>query len=133
MVRLPLEEVALRCRSILVRIPKSLTEIFEGMPSPPPLKHVQQAIDLLNQVSALNEQEDLTTIGKFLCHLPVDVRLGKLLLYSIILNCLEPILTICAVLSLGKSPFLDNSIGVQSTKARFRHGKVYYEKCLILL
>lgn len=35
---------------------------------------------------------------------PVDVRIGKILLYGKVLRCLDPILTCAAILSVGKSP-----------------------------
>ncbi len=37
--------------------------------------------------------------------MPVDVRIGKMLIYATLLDCLEPCLTIAAMLS-AKSPFL---------------------------
>jgi len=49
--------------------------------------------------------EDLTALGKHLAVLPVDVRVGKMLVYGAILGCLEPVLTIAAVLG-SRSPFV---------------------------
>lgn len=40
----------------------------------------------------------LTPLGYHLAHLPVDARVGKLLLFAAILQCLDPILTIAAAL-----------------------------------
>jgi HrpA-like RNA helicase len=37
--------------------------------------------------------------------MPMDVRLGKLVLYGIFFKCLDPILVVCAAISFGKSPF----------------------------
>jgi ATP-dependent RNA helicase DHX57 len=51
------------------------------------------------------EGESLTPLGTHLALLPVDVRIGKLLLFGAIFQCLDSILTICACLS-HKSPFV---------------------------
>lgn len=40
----------------------------------------------------------LTPLGYHLAHLPMDARVGKLLLVGAILQCLDPILTIAAAL-----------------------------------
>ena len=57
-------------------------------------------------VGALGEQDGrLTPMGVRLARLPVDVRIGKMLLLAGIFRCVQPVLSICA--SLGyKSPFL---------------------------
>lgn len=45
-------------------------------------------------------------MGRKLVHFPVDVRLGKMILYGVVFQCLDPLLTIAATMSLGKSPFV---------------------------
>lgn len=47
----------------------------------------------------------LTSLGHYLAALPVDVRVGKALIYGAMLRCVEPIITIAALMS-GRSPFL---------------------------
>ncbi|KAJ1345206.1 hypothetical protein BSLG_000720 [Batrachochytrium salamandrivorans] len=108
MLRLELEEICLRARAILgpYACSGSLSTLFSSMPEPPPETRVQRSLDLLNMVKALDNNENLTRLGRLLANLPLDVRLGKMLLFALFFNCLEPVLTICAVLSLGKSPFL---------------------------
>lgn len=49
--------------------------------------------------------EKLTPLGKHLAQLPVDVRIGKMLIFGCILRCIDPILTVAAIMSL-KSPFV---------------------------
>ena len=63
------------------------------------------AIKTLKQIGALNEKENLTALGQHLATLPVDVRVGKMLLYGAVLGCLSPVLTIAAVLG-GRAPFV---------------------------
>jgi HrpA-like RNA helicase len=53
---------------------------------------------------ALDESEKLTPLGVYLAQLPVDARLGKLLVTSVFMCCLSDALTIAACLSY-KTPF----------------------------
>lgn len=50
------------------------------------------------------EEERLTPLGSHLANLPVDIHIGKMILFGAIFRCLDPILTIAAMLSY-KSPF----------------------------
>ena len=47
----------------------------------------------------------LSSLGRLLAALPLDVHLAKMLIYSAIFGCLDPILTISAAMSV-KSPFV---------------------------
>lgn len=51
-------------------------------------------------------QLPLTALGFHLARLPLDVRLGKMLVYAALLQVTEPALTIAAYLSCRASPFL---------------------------
>ncbi|KAJ3092644.1 ATP-dependent RNA helicase dhx29 [Quaeritorhiza haematococci] len=103
MVRLPLEELCLRVRATGYTQP--LAEFLSEAPDPPPARNIERSIDALKQVQALDACEQLTSLGEKLANMPMDVRLGKMLLYGVALRCLDPILTIAAILSLGRSPF----------------------------
>jgi len=41
----------------------------------------------------------ITPLGCYLLDIPVDPRLGKALIYATILRCLDPVLTIVAILA----------------------------------
>ena len=47
----------------------------------------------------MDQWEDLTELGHHLADLPVEPRLGKMVLYSIVLKCLDPVLTIVCALA----------------------------------
>ncbi|KOM49657.1 hypothetical protein LR48_Vigan08g048400 [Vigna angularis] len=66
---------------------------------------VQNAIDFLKMIGALDEKENLTNLGSFLSILPVDPKLGKMLIMGAIFRCFDPVLTIVAGLSV-RDPFL---------------------------
>ncbi|KAJ3036814.1 ATP-dependent RNA helicase dhx29 [Rhizophlyctis rosea] len=108
MLRLPLEELCLHIKAT-VREEGGATKIADVLAralDPPPVKHVVRAVTLLQQIQALDPTESLTPLGAQLSGLPVDARLGKMLLFACGLRCLDPVLTVAASLSLGKSPFL---------------------------
>lgn len=50
-------------------------------------------------------QSDYHLTGRYLTMLPVEPKLGKMLVLGAILNCLDPVLTVVASLSV-RDPFL---------------------------
>ncbi|KAI0215575.1 putative ATP-dependent RNA helicase DHX57 [Lamellibrachia satsuma] len=78
-----------------------LCQIIEA----PQTININCAIERLKDLGALDPQQELTALGYHLAALPVDVRIGKLMLFGAIFRCLDSALTIAASLS-SKSPFL---------------------------
>ncbi|KAI9020610.1 hypothetical protein DFJ74DRAFT_643980 [Hyaloraphidium curvatum] len=102
--RTPLDQICLRIKTLTFlrgRIDAILANIIE----PPAAEAVLAAVTTLRTLQALTKDEQLTPLGFHLGHLPVDVRIGKLILYGAIFGCLDPVLTIAAALSV-KSPFV---------------------------
>ncbi|KAL3582192.1 hypothetical protein D5086_016524 [Populus alba] len=60
---------------------------------------VQNAIEYLKIIGALDQNENLTVLGRHLTILPLEPKLGKMLILGAILNCLDPVLTVVAGLS----------------------------------
>ncbi len=56
-------------------------------------------LSILQQIDALDQYDDLTELGHHLVDLPVEPRYGKMVLYSVVLKCLDPILTIACALA----------------------------------
>jgi ATP-dependent RNA helicase YTHDC2 len=101
-LRVPLTEICLQTK--LIARQTTIGEFLaKAIQAPAPLS-VRQSISLLQAIGALDEQENLTELGVHLADLPVDVRLGKTLIYSVLLKCLDPVLTIVAALSVN-DPF----------------------------
>lgn len=73
---------------------------------PPGEEAIFSAVDLLYKVGAFEGNEELSTLGYHLAKLPVDVLIGKMMLYGAIFGCLSSVLSIAAFLS-HKSPFLN--------------------------
>lgn len=102
MLRMPLVELSLQIKLLsLGHIKPFLSKALE----PPREEAMTSAISLLYEVGALEGDEQLTPLGHHLAKLPVDVLIGKMLLYGAIFGCLSPILSISAFLSY-KSPFV---------------------------
>jgi ATP-dependent RNA helicase DHX29 len=107
MQRVPLEELVLQIH--LLKVEKTAGLFLSRVLQPPPEKAVAGAVGTLQQIGALTVQEErLTPLGHHLAALPVDGRVGKLLILGASLGCLAPVLTIAACLS-HKSPFLSTS------------------------
>ncbi|XP_027113217.2 DExH-box ATP-dependent RNA helicase DExH7, chloroplastic-like isoform X1 [Coffea arabica] len=102
MLRMPLVELCLQIKLLsLGSIKPFLLKALE----PPSEEAIRSAISLLYEVGAIQGNEELTPLGYHLAKLPVDVLIGKMLIYGGIFGCLSPILSISAFLSY-KSPFI---------------------------
>lgn len=104
--RTTLEDLVLRVLMLELGQPKD----FLGKAIQPPSdRAVDAAIRTLEEIEAVHIRPAdghiiLRPLGFHLAALPLDVRLGKMLIISCIFDCLEPMLTVAAALS-GKSVF----------------------------
>lgn len=78
---------------------------LQRAPETPPEISIGNAITLLTQIGALDKDEELTYFGKYLALLPMDPRLARMLIFGLIMRCLDPIVTIAAALSY-RDPFI---------------------------
>ncbi|XAR56314.1 RNA helicase [Bertholletia excelsa] len=101
-LRMPLVELCLQIKILsLGNIKTFLLKAIE----PPREDAINSAISLLYEVGAIEKDEELTPLGYHLAKLPVDVLIGKMMIYGAIFGCLSPILSIAGFLSY-KSPFV---------------------------
>lgn len=84
---------------------QTLETVFCKLVEPPATESLNAAKQRLRDLGALTAEEKLTPLGYHLACLPVDVRIGKLMLFGAIFRCLDPALTIAASLAF-KSPFV---------------------------
>ncbi|XP_063990992.1 3'-5' RNA helicase YTHDC2-like [Diachasmimorpha longicaudata] len=103
-LRLPLQELCLFTKH-LAPGNTPIAEYLDRALEPPSNVVTRNAVQLLKSIDALDAWEDLTELGTHLLDLPVEPRLGKMLLYAVVLKCLDPILTIVCSLAY-KDPFL---------------------------
>lgn len=97
---------------------RTLESVFSRLIEPPSTESLNAAKQRLRDLGALTEEEKLTPLGYHLACLPVDVRIGKLMLFGAIFRCLDAALTIAASLAF-KSPFV--------REAETRHGSLEVE------
>ncbi|XP_055610130.1 putative ATP-dependent RNA helicase DHX57 [Uranotaenia lowii] len=103
--RIPLEPLLLRIKTLETFGGQSLKEVLRSTIEPPSDENIDAAKKRLVDVGAFDLEEQLTALGHHLAALPVDVRIGKLMLFGAIFQCLDSVLTIAACLSY-KSPFV---------------------------
>ncbi|KAL9244405.1 hypothetical protein vseg_018185 [Gypsophila vaccaria] len=118
LLRTPLNSLCLQIKSLQI---ESIAQFLSSALQPPEPLTVQNAIGFLKMIGALDEDEHLTNLGKYLAMLPVDPKLGKMLIMGAIFRCFDPVLTIVAGLSV-KDPFLlpqDKKDLAGIAKARF--------------
>lgn len=103
-LRVPLTEICLNAK-ILAADKVSIQEFLLKALQPPSVRNIQQSISLLQQIDALDENENITYLGIHLANMPVDSQLGKAILYAVVMKCLDPVVIIVSALSV-KDPFL---------------------------
>eukprot|EP01035_Chromulina_nebulosa_P018533 gene18533-24252_t len=105
--RKSLEEVILQIIHLNLGKPESFLSSCLTSPS---ISQIKRSISILLEMNAILPLPNypITPLGYHLARLPMDVKLGKLLLLSICLQCLEAGLTLTASLC-NKSPFINPS------------------------
>ena len=93
-LRSSLAGVILRMKSL------KLTDV-ESFPfiEPPPAKAIADGYALLQELGALDEDNRLTKVGEALAKLPLDPRIGRMLVAARDLGCLKEVMVIAAGLS----------------------------------
>lgn len=117
-LRTPLQSLCLQIKSLKLG---SISEFLSRALQSPEMLAVQNAVDYLKVIGALDENENLTVLGRYLTMLPMEPKLGKMLVLGILFNCLDPVLTIVAGLSV-RDPFLtpmDKKDLAEAAKAQF--------------
>jgi ATP-dependent RNA helicase DHX57 len=104
--RVPLEQMILRIKILpIFGNSRDSKIILSKMIEPPENVSIETAETRLSGVGALDGKRELTPLGFHLAALPVDVRIGKLILFGAVFRCLDSALTIAAALSY-RSPFV---------------------------
>lgn len=102
-LRVPLTEICLNAKMLADNL--SIEEFLLRALQPPSVKNIRQSIELLKKINALDEHENITYLGIHLANMPVDCQYGKMILYAILMRCLDPVITIVSALSV-KDPFM---------------------------
>ncbi|XP_059664898.1 DExH-box ATP-dependent RNA helicase DExH6-like [Cornus florida] len=93
--RMPIEELCLQVK--LLDPNCKIGDFLRKTLDPPVFETIRNAIIVLQDIGALSLDEKLTELGEKLGSLPVHPLTSKMLFFAILLNCLEPALTLaCA-------------------------------------
>uniref|UniRef100_A0A182MYW9 ATP-dependent RNA helicase DHX36 n=1 Tax=Anopheles dirus TaxID=7168 RepID=A0A182MYW9_9DIPT len=65
----------------------------------PPAEVIEESIQLLNRLNAIDNEQKLTPLGYHLARLPMDPRTGKMILLASIFSCIDPVTSIAASLT----------------------------------
>lgn len=79
-------------------------EVLAATIEPPAADRVAAAMKALQMVGALDHRKNLTSLGRVLLQLPVDVQMGRLVLYGVFFRCLDKALSLAAILT-NRDPF----------------------------
>lgn len=102
---MPLEQLLLRIKTLPNFKQRQINDVINSIIEPPSEEGIDSAIVRLQDVGAFDSAQKLTALGEHLSALPVDVRIGKLMLFGAIFQCVDSVLTIAACLSY-KTPFV---------------------------
>ncbi|GJN87301.1 hypothetical protein Rhopal_000249-T1 [Rhodotorula paludigena] len=129
--RTPLEALLLQIKS--TRPAADVREYLGKALDPPDVKAIETAWATLKMLGAVREEgaagvvvkgeglsARLTPLGMHLAMIPVDVRLAKMLVLAAIFRCLDPILTVVALLS--SKPFFLNPMERRDEAKKARAG-----------
>ncbi|XP_053694242.1 ATP-dependent DNA/RNA helicase DHX36-like [Sabethes cyaneus] len=95
-LRVALDEVILNVKILgLGEVHRFLERLLDR----PSDKVIEESLQLLNRLNALDDDQTLTPLGYHLARLPMDPRTGKMVLLSSIFSCTDPITSIAASLS----------------------------------
>ncbi|KAG5533944.1 hypothetical protein RHGRI_027960 [Rhododendron griersonianum] len=93
--RIPIEELCLQAK--LLNSSMKIEDFLCKTLDPPVFETIRNAIIVLQDIGALSVDETLTDLGKKLGSLPVHPVTSKMIFFAILLNCLDPALTLaCA-------------------------------------
>lgn len=72
---------------------------------PPPPETLIRALEQLYALGSLNDEGDLTKLGRRMAEFPLDPMLSKMIIQSEHYKCIDQIITIAAMVSVGNSIF----------------------------
>ncbi|XP_057292313.1 3'-5' RNA helicase YTHDC2-like [Hydractinia symbiolongicarpus] len=114
-LRVPIHDLCLQTKMLApVNVP--ISDYLAKAPEPPSNLMIRNSIRVLKSISALDENEDMTDLGKLLVEISIEPQLGKMVFMGLSLKCLEPAIII-ACCSAYKEPFLLPTVASQKSYA----------------
>ena len=89
---------------------------------PPPSETLIKALEQLYALGALNDEGDMTRLGRRMAELPVDPMLGKTIMTATQFGCVNEVIVISSMLSVGNAIFYrpkDKAIHADNARMNF--------------
>ncbi|KAF8086532.1 hypothetical protein N665_0622s0025 [Sinapis alba] len=100
--RMPVEEL---CLQVKILDPNcKANDFLQKLLDPPVDQSIANALSILQDIGALTPEEELTELGEKFGHLPVHPLISKMLFFAVLVNCLDPALTLACAADY-KEPF----------------------------
>lgn len=101
---------------------------------PPDSRAVRDGVETLHELLAIDDRGELTEIGRRLARLPIDPRLGRMILAGDAEHCLEEILVIASFLSIQdpRERPMDKQDQADAAHARFKDSSSDFKSILNL-
>ncbi|EFN64291.1 Putative ATP-dependent RNA helicase DHX30 [Camponotus floridanus] len=115
----PLEKVVLDTKTYTN---ETAENFLSNLLEPPKPVSIRKAVENLINLGVLDDEENLTALGRRIALFPTHPKFSKALVYSSIFNCIHPIVTITSVFS-GESNLF---YGVLDHKSEIRTNKKLY-------
>lgn len=96
----------------------SVEDVLAACIEPPLPERVTAAMKDLQMVGALDARNNLTSLGRVLLQIPVEVQLGRLVLYGCFFRCLDQALTLAAILSNRDAFMAPMHLKVEAARAK---------------
>ncbi|TCD63345.1 hypothetical protein EIP91_005646 [Steccherinum ochraceum] len=112
--RVPLESVSLTVKVMKYDVKTFLSRALD----PPEMAAMNHALVTLEEIGAVADDGAVTPLGQHLATLPLDLRLGKMLILGSIFRCLDPVLTVAA--SVSSKPLFLNPMDKREEASRAR-------------
>ncbi|RZF33238.1 hypothetical protein LSTR_LSTR012999 [Laodelphax striatellus] len=107
-LRMPLYNVALSIKHLKRG---SIKEQLNNAIQPPKQESIEEAERFLIELNCMDVYKELTPLGNILARLPLDLRLGRMVLMSTLFNCTDQILKLAAFISTQQEFFIENPTG----------------------
>lgn len=101
--RCPLDKLVLKVKQLGLGTP---AELLARAIQPPDMHEVLLTEIYLKEMGALNDEDNLTWLGKVYADMPCDVKISRLCLFGYIFGCIHDALVMGSILSQEKSVFV---------------------------
>lgn len=109
-----LNKILLDCKVLTNNM--NAIEFMSSLPTPPDESSTARAVNELTELELLDDNENLTPLGKTLAEFPLEPKLSKALINAVIFKCVTPIVDIVTLYSAETELFASGLINKEKVK-----------------